>query len=270
MAFIVSFPARLFNIRRVHTFHVVTFNDPRQQGIRSKVELFLAKGADLDVITVLDPQLVKDLEAEGFKKVVYVPNGVDTDFWKPAKKKQKNDVFTFIAVGRLEEQKGFTYLVDAAAELKKTNDKFLVNIVGDGSLKASLQNQIDRLKLRKNVKLLGRKKPDEVLKLYQTSDAFILSSLWEGMPLTLLEALAVNMPLITVDLSTTKNIVGEEYIGLVKIGDANSLFKSMHRMISDSRISKMVALQSTEIIKHYEWGSVSGEYINIYTSEITS
>ncbi|MEX0924379.1 MAG: glycosyltransferase [Candidatus Paceibacterota bacterium] len=106
----------------------------------------------------------------------------------------------FISIGRLVQQKGQWHLVRAFQKVvEKNNDATLV-LVGDGKLKDKLKKLIADCGLNNNVFLFG--KQSNVFSFLKASDVFIFSSLWEGMPNTVLEALAVNLPVVTTDCAT--------------------------------------------------------------------
>ena len=106
---------------------------------------------------------------------------------------KKPEVKTFVACGRLNRQKGFDILLDAVSQLKGKD--FEVWILGEGELKFELELKKKNLGV-KNVKFLGFK--DNPFPYIKCADAFILSSRYEGTPNVMLEALALNVPILAV------------------------------------------------------------------------
>ncbi len=256
MAFVISFAARRYNIPIVHTFHIVTFNDSKQKGIRDKVELSLLRYTKPYKITVLSPKDVKDFKIAGYHNVLFIPNGVDTNFWRPLKNIKKNSRFTYIAVGRLEEQKGFQYLIDAAAKLKIQGNNFQLLIVGQGSMKSKLIEQIHRLSLDHNVYLLGKKSPSELRKLYNQSQVFVLSSLWEGMPLTLLEAWSSGLLIISTNISSVIHLIPNNKY-LISPTDSDQLATAMTNAFVDK--SNPLPFNTD-----YDWRFINSKYLKLY------
>ncbi|MFW5888116.1 MAG: glycosyltransferase [Patescibacteria group bacterium] len=117
---------------------------------------------------------------------------------------QEQEIFdsgsVFINIGRLHEQKGQKYLIRAFKQVVDHKKDSKLVIIGEGELKNELHNLIRELNLENNVFLLGRK--DNVYKYLARSNCFVLSSLWEGLPNTLIEALAVGLPAISTDCPT--------------------------------------------------------------------
>jgi glycosyltransferase involved in cell wall biosynthesis len=108
-----------------------------------------------------------------------------------------NSGFIFINIGRLDASKGQWFLIRSFRDVvDKYNDVKLV-ILGNGELKKELEDLIKRLHLEKNVFLLGNHK--NIFPFLKNSNCFVLSSLFEGLPISLLEALSTNLTIISTD-----------------------------------------------------------------------
>lgn len=102
-----------------------------------------------------------------------------------------------ICVARLHEQKGLPVLIEAAARLKQAGRKFQLNVIGDGPLRELLQRQIDEHGLNHEVRLLGWRSNDDVQRELLASRAMVLPSFAEGLPVVIMEALALHRPVIS-------------------------------------------------------------------------
>jgi glycosyltransferase involved in cell wall biosynthesis len=264
MAFFVSFAARRYRIPLIQTFHAVTFNDPREPAIRRKSELFLLRRARPKKILVLSPTAVKDFQKAGFENVDFIPNGVDMETWAARSPKKTGRPFTFLAVGRLEEIKGFKYLINAAAELRKDNYKFKVYIAGDGSSKQQLQDQIDSLDIGEYVTLLGSLGQKQLKDTYDEADAFVLSSLSEAMPIALLEAWAAGLPTIVTKVKDIPLMAGDASLQVAP-SNAAELKKAMASFLSDRKLTKSLAKKSYELAQtKYQWSIVNKNLEDVY------
>jgi glycosyltransferase involved in cell wall biosynthesis len=151
-------------------------------------------------------QILKD--DFGINNTFTIYNPIDTDKITQLKDKalpsQEKEIFdsgpVFINIGRLARPKGQKYLIRAFKQVVEHKKDSKLVIMGEGELKNELQNLIRELNLENNVFLLGRK--DNVYKYLARSNFFVLSSLWEGLPNTLIEALAVGLPAISIDCPT--------------------------------------------------------------------
>ncbi|MBF0897808.1 MAG: glycosyltransferase, partial [Campylobacter concisus] len=143
-----------------------------------------------------------------------LPNGIDVSRYSIDKK--KNNRFTFISIGRLEEVKNHKDIIRIAYEMKGRFD-FELQIVGDGILRCELQKLIDELELNDNVKLLGFRK--DIPLLLNQAHCFLLPSLWEGMPIVLLEAAASCLPIISTPVGGIKDFLDDTNATLSSIAN---------------------------------------------------
>ncbi|HOI41162.1 MAG TPA: glycosyltransferase [Methanobacterium sp.] len=110
------------------------------------------------------------------------------------------DCFNFINIGRLNQQKGQWFLIRSFRQVVDKYDNARLFILGEGDLRGKLEDLIHDLDLGGNVFLLGEQ--ENVFPFLKNSDCFIFSSLWEGLPLTLIEALSMDLPIISTDCKT--------------------------------------------------------------------
>lgn len=108
--------------------------------------------------------------------------------------------FNFINLGRLVRQKGQWFLIRSFRHVVDQHPNAKLFILGEGILRNELEDLINKLELNKNVYLLGEQK--NIFPFLKNSNCFILTSLWEGLPLVLIEALSLNLPIISTDCKT--------------------------------------------------------------------
>jgi glycosyltransferase involved in cell wall biosynthesis len=266
MAFFVSFAARLYHIPIVHTFHIVTFYDKDQPALRRNTELWLAKNAKARKITAPNVYDVKKLQSAGFWRTALLPNGVDIKFWGAKTAAKKNPPFTFLAIGRLEQQKGYDFLIKAAAQFAKTSKaSFIVKIVGEGSQKTTLKTLINQLGAQDIVSLVGRKTPEEIRNLFGEADAAVFPSLYETTPVTMLEAWAASVPVIVTSVGILRDApvdFGAAYI--VKPKDEISLMRAMRRCMNDHDMRLQIATKGRAEAERYDWPLVAETAEQIY------
>jgi glycosyltransferase involved in cell wall biosynthesis len=148
--------------------------------------------------------------------------GVDTSLFRPAEgdnARQRLGVppgaFVIGTVGRLEPQKAHGDLIRAFAKVSSLLpelDPQLV-VVGEGSERAALEDLIERVGLQARIHMLGHFEP--VSTLYPAFDAFALSSTWEGLPLSLLEAMASGLAVVATDVGGIRDAVDDGENGLL-------------------------------------------------------
>lgn len=265
MAFFVSFAARHYKIPIVRTFHIVTFYDNNQSRTRRKTELFLIRGTKAAKITAPNKYDVKKLKLAGLKNVVYLPNGIDLNFWKRNKVKDKNTLFTFISAGRLEEQKGIDHLIKAAAILRNNSSiRFKILIVGEGSLKSQLTSLVKSLQLQDYIEFSGKKSPTELRKIYESSNVAIYPSLYEATPLTLLEAWAMQLPVIATPVGILRDPYSDDTALLTKIKSEVSIERAMRKLMVDPQVRRKLVEAASKRVNKFSWLEVYNIAQNIY------
>jgi glycosyltransferase involved in cell wall biosynthesis len=134
-------------------------------------------------------------------------------------------------VGRLEPQKRFDLLVDAMARLRSERAQLRLIIAGDGALRGTLQDQIARLGLNDSCHLLGHRA--DVESIHHALDLFVQSSDYEGTPNAVLEAMALETPIVATDAGGTAELVRHGIDGLiVPPGSATALADSIDMLLA--------------------------------------
>jgi len=176
-------------------------------------------------------------------KVIYC--GVDATIFQPRQTDKRNEIFTIVCVGSLEERKGQVYLVEACAELKAQNINFRCLLVGEGDRRPQIEAIIAKLGLEKQVTLLGLQPRHEVSKLLNQADAMVLPSITmpdgkkEGIPVALMEALAMQLPTIGTNFSGVPELIKDGQTGLlVPERDAKALATALLRLYHSPELGK--------------------------------
>lgn len=174
------------------------------------------------------------------KRIFTVPNSVDTEAY-PARVDREalraelgigSDDTVAIVVATFKRQKGHVYLVSALGSVADDLPHLRTALVGDGELRAEIEAMVEDLGLTERVRFLGSRR--DVPELLSASDVFVLPSLWEGLSIALLEAMASEVPVIATDVSGTRALISNEKTGmLVPPGDAESLEAALRKIARD-------------------------------------
>jgi glycosyltransferase involved in cell wall biosynthesis len=162
-------------------------------------------------------QLMLVADREHWPKIQVVHCGLDLNEYDRAPQVFAGErQMHLITVGRLEREKGHTLLLDALATLESArNMRVTLTVIGDGSEMASLRDQAQRLSIDDRVHFLGRVGQDEIREHYARADAFCLSSLGEGIPVVLMEAMAMRLPVIAPRIMGIPELVEDGVSGLL-------------------------------------------------------
>jgi glycosyltransferase involved in cell wall biosynthesis len=146
--------------------------------------------------------------------------------------------FAIGTAGRLTAQKA---LGDALAAVERVGGVELL-VLGDGPERASLERQVASLGLSDRVRLLGAGSRDDVIRLFRAADVALLTSAWENLPHTLLEALAVGTPVIATAVGGIPEVVRDGENGLlVSPGDVEAIASAIERVARDDELRRTLA-----------------------------
>ena len=168
-------------------------------------------------------------------KIVYLPNGVDTSFFKPTKNSSSPGII--LSVGRLTKQKNFETLISA---MKGINAKLI--IIGQGQLKKKLIMLAKSNKV--SVRIIGPVSHNQMPKHYQNADIFVSSSLIEGHPKALLEAMSSSLPIVATNVEGNRELIRNKVNGLLCETSVESIRDSINRLIKDREKAKMLGGQA--------------------------
>lgn len=247
---IIASIVKIFNpsIKIVFTSHNLNIGSK----LRELIVWFLKIFRDTDIV------FSKDILDYFYKSnYVVIPNGIKIDKYKLDVK--KNDKFTFIAIGRLETVKNHKILIEIANKLQNNYD-FEIHIVGDGVLKEELYSLINKYKLQDKVKLLGLR--NDIPTLLNQSHCLLMPSLWEGLPIVILEAGASGLPVISTSVGSIPSLLNNNNAYL---SDLDKFEKNMIDVLEnyDLAITKGKKLFE-EIEKTYSIDAIVNEHEKVY------
>jgi len=207
-------------------------------------------------------------------KLCYIPNGVDTSFFKvddDKRRKLRNNLgidesdVLVLYFTRLRATKGvFTFLKAMDKVIKKTTHvKFLV--AGSGPL-ASYVREMERKFSNRLHTSLGYVPDEDLPYLYNASDVYVLPSYVEGMPLSVMEAMACGKPVIATSVGDVPVLVKNGVNGIViPPGNADMLAESIIYMAENPELRKRMAEANVRKMKEYDWNKIAKQYHTLYS-----
>lgn len=208
----------------------------------------------------------------GAKKVVVIPNGVDTNVFfrrKNCKLKEqmgfKDDDKIIVTASRLTPKNGIEYLIKAVAKIKDLNIKLL--IIGDGEQRSKLECLIRNLKLD-NVYLLGYVPHEKLPEYLSIADVFVRPSLNEGFGISFIEAMACRVPVIGSRVGGIIDIIEDGRSGLlVNPGDVDDLVEKIKLILNDDELAKRLANEGyNTVMRKFTWDVILKKMEDVYKS----
>ena len=197
----------------------------------------------------------------------YIPNIVDTDFFKPIDYYKSKSKFTFINIAFLDKNKNQDMLIKAFYNVFKNNKDVELLIVGNGIEYNNLKKLTDKLNIENSVKLYGRANREEIRELLQKSDVFVLSSQFETFGIVILEAMSCALPVIATKCGGPESIVINDrlgYLSEINEKDLGDLMFKMYKNINnfDSKYIRKY------VIDNFSKEAVSKKIMEIYSKAI--
>lgn len=206
------------------------------------------------IACVSDSCKFKFIEKFGFEEkcvTVYNPMPVDDIMEKANENTTLFDKsrLNIVCVGRLEMQKGFDRLIEVVNRLKNKNYHYKIHIIGDGTMKDQLQNEINILGLENYIELLGF--IGNPYPYINNADLFLLSSRDEAFPLAIGECIILQTPILSTDCSGVAEWFGKYQCGKIVANDTDSLYHGFKDILDNPSIideyKKKIVLRSEEI-----------------------
>lgn len=193
------------------------------------------------------------------KKAVVIPNPVDADMPQPYTGERSRRVVT---AGRLHKQKNHALLLEAFADFVKKFPDYELHIYGEGELEGRLKEQAARLQIGSRVVWHGFC-PD-VREQIKDAAMFVLSSDYEGISNSMLEALSMGIPTISTDcpIGGARIYIAPEESGLlVPVGDKAAMSEAMCRIASDGELAKRLSAGAVRIRENYSVAKIADKFL---------
>lgn len=203
-------------------------------------------------------------------KLTIVPNGVDATFWgsdstvrsRIRREEALEGKFVWFAAGRLEAVKDYASLLYAVSAL---DNEALLAIAGDGALRDGLERLAEQLGIHTRVRFLGF--VENPLRWMRAADGYVLTSRWEGLPMSILEAGACGLPVVATDVEGTRELIAPGHTGLLaESGNVLAIAASMKRVMemNQSERAAMGDYARKQVLEHYALDPVLNQWEKLF------
>lgn len=197
------------------------------------------------------------------EKIEVIHNGIDTDLFVPARE-SCFDKKSLLWVGRYAKGKGLDYLIEAFSILKKVHSDITLTMIGKGHEKDFIIQKIRDLGLESSITMKDFVPNSEIVNMYQNSSIFVLPSLEEGVPRTILEAMSCGIPVVCSRLPQLVDIVDGCGL-LVPVKDSQALADSILTLLSDSSLAQEFRENGRKnVVENYSWKDTVKKTVELY------
>jgi glycosyltransferase involved in cell wall biosynthesis len=198
------------------------------------------------------------------EKVFVVPNGVDYDHFACAYEARAPNEFEILFIGRLVPNKGLHFVIEAAPGLVKRHPNVRFVVVGEGPMKAQALDAVRACGLSEHFRFVDS--VEDVREPMKTAFAMVRPSLTEGLPLTVMEAMAAGVPVVAFAVAGTPEIITDGYNGmLVPSADPGRLSEALTRLIQDPSGARQMGERARTSMRERSWDAVAGKTLEVYS-----
>jgi glycosyltransferase involved in cell wall biosynthesis len=199
-------------------------------------------------------QVMKSVDYEDWDKIEVSPLGVDPAVFVPRPFRESPEIFEIICVGRLSPFKGQMVLVSAVDRLLQEGRNVRLRLVGDGPDRAMLERNVKARGLTGSVVFEGWLNQDRVRELYRQSDIFALASFAEGVPVVLMEAMAMEIACVSTRITGVPELIRDGVDGcLVTPADEDELAQNIARLMDDPNLRRRLgAAGRRRVLEKYD------------------
>lgn len=195
-------------------------------------------------------------------KIPCIYNGIDSELFS-YRQRTSNKITKFIHVGRFTEQKNHRLLIQAFNLAVKKNPNMTLSLVGGGELFEEIQEYVKELGLCDKIIFRGIQK--NVKNELEEADIFVMTSNWEGLPISVLEAMACGLPIITTRAGGVVDIVKHRQNGLVvELEDEQGIAEAMLVLSKENKLVQEMSTASRELVNHYDIRKQVEKYEQLY------
>jgi len=207
------------------------------------------------------------------RDIFVIPNGVDIDRFSYISREKariglniKGNEKILLFVGGLRPIKGVGYLIKAMSIVKQRYGNIRLLIIGDGEDRQTLEELAKKLNLARCISFLGQVANEAIPEYMIASDILVLPSLSEGFPVTILEAMATGLPIVTTRVRGLPEIVREGKNGfLVEPKNPEQITEKVLLLLENDDLMQKISGNNREKAKHYSWERVAQNLEEIYT-----
>jgi len=255
-------------IHGIRGLHVTEGEEIRTLKTKAAIAIERIAAWLIDVYIANSHGAVRFLTSKGIPqlKCFVIPNGIDISEWNGRRVRRVPEVPEIICVANFRPRKRHCDLVEALAVLQGKGMRLRCILLGDGSTRREVEYLVRERHLMNVVEFLGKREPQEVKNLLREGDIFVLPSLWEGLPRSVMEAMAAGLPVIGTDVNGISELVVHGETGfLVPPKEPAALAGRIEKLVNDTDLRRrMGEIGRLRITREFSLAKMVRSYEHVY------
>lgn len=248
--------------RRIHTVHNVAQKE--NTAIARKVNYLFFKFAHVTPVA-LSNEIQKTIEEEYRMKSYKIPvilNGIDLTKCIEKTCYEVKGQFKILHIGRFSEQKNHIGLIEAFSEFVKKYPESILTLIGDGEKKDEIQLLVEKKEITSKVKFLGMQ--SSVYSYLNESDVFVLPSNYEGVPMTLIEAMGTGIPIIATAVGGVPDMLENGKEALLVSTEISEISSAFERLFESYEKRKQLGINAKKKAAVFSAKHMAERYLEVY------
>ena len=257
--------ARLYGrrVRIIHTVHNLAREETRHRVLRAVNRRAFSHGV---VPVALNEEVRSSICREYALPASAVPvvgNGIDLDAFRgPQRRGPRGAGARLLCVARLAPAKNHALLLRTVARLRESGRDVSLTLVGDGPLRGALEERARELGISQRVRFAGRR--TDTPAFYRDCDLFVLLSDYEGMPMSIIEAMASGLPVVATRAGGVAELVDDGVNGALVEADAAAAAEAIAAICDDPALYARLSDGAVRTSSHYSAEAMMEKYVDLY------
>lgn len=256
--------ARLAGVKTcVHTVHNVAQKEAEGKAEKVISGFYFSRGWSIPV--GLSPAVQKTI-SQFYKmdkaQIPVIYNGIDLSRCIPKENYSLSKPISLLHIGRFNQQKNHLGLLRAFAEIQKMFPNSRLDLVGEGELRPDVEAEAARLGLQNRVRFLGSQ--SNVYPLLHQADVFLLPSEFEGMPMTLIEAMGTGLPIVATAVGGVPDMLTDGTSALLTPCDPDAVARACVSLLEREELRQQLGQAAKEQSVRFSAGFMAQEYVKVY------
>jgi glycosyltransferase involved in cell wall biosynthesis len=247
---------------KVHTVHNIAQKENTIKGI--KINRILYKY--YNVIPVALSKIIRDTITEVYdipkRKIPVIFNGINLEHCIPKKEYSFGERIALIHIGRFQDVKNHRLLIDAFDELAKKYPNLYLQLIGDGELQGKLMEYASKLPSSEHIRFEGLKQ--NVYPYLSKADIFVLPSKYEGMPMTLIEAMGTGLPIVASRVGGIPDMIKDGEEGLLITPDKEHLVNAVDQLLTNEKLRSHLGKKALTRSRDFSSEIMAKKYEELY------